>query len=353
MPPGARVLLGRYEKDARQKRHLASFRDLGSGPIADLSLEPGSYLLSLSAPGHAEVRHPFLIERGASLSFDLELPAESAVPRGYIYVPPGQFLFGSSDEAGRKSFLSTVPLHKAQTGAFLIARHETTYGEWLEYLNALPVAEQRELSNKSLKGSLSGAVQLSRLPDGIWQLTLQPASQQYVVRAGETLVYAGRKVRTRQDWLHFPVGGVTYDEAMAYSRWLSMSGRLPGARLCDEFEWERAARGADEREFPHGDQLDAGDANFDATYDKDVAAVGPDEVGMYEHSRSPFGVDDAAGNVFEWVVSRLKKDEPLVRGGGFFQPEVAQRSTNRNAVDRAFRDPQIGIRICADIPPKK
>jgi formylglycine-generating enzyme required for sulfatase activity len=241
-----------------------------------------------------------------------------------------------------------VPIHVKETPAYLIARHETTYGEWIEYLNSLPPAEQQRFAAKSLKGNLTGVVKLAKMSDGIWQVTLQAGSQQVTARADEPFLYASRKVHAKQNWLRFPVGGLTYDEAHAYARWLSETRRVVGARLCNEFEWERAARGADDREWPHGDQLYPGDANYDQTYDKDVALVGPDEVGMYAQSRSPFGLDDMAGNVFEWTVSKLKKDEPLVRSGGFFQSETVQHATNRNVFDREFRDPQVGLRICAD-----
>ncbi len=348
-PPGARVLLGRYEKDARQRRRLLDLRDLGAAPFADLSLEPGSYLLTVTAPGHIELRQPFVMERGGFETIDLSLPMAADVPTDFVYIPAGTFLFGTSDEGVRKSFLSTVPIHKVHTAAYLIARYETTYSDWIEYLNALPADEQLRMAAKKPKGSLSGAVQLTRLPDEAWQLTLQPAAVQGTARAGEPFVYSARKIHARQNWLRFPVGGVTYGEALAYAAWLNSSGRRPGARLCNEFEWERAARGADDREWPHGDQLEPGDANFDATYSKDVAAIGPDEVGTYEQTRSPFGIDDMAGNAFEWTLSKLKKDEALVRSGGFFMPETVQRTTNRNIFDREFRDPQVGLRICVDV----
>ena len=76
---------------------------------------------------------------------------------------------------------------------------------------------------------------------------------------------------------------------------------MPGARLCSELEWERAARGGDDRMFPHGDELRAEDANIDLTYGRVDSAYGPDAVGSHPASRSPFGVDDLAGNVLELV----------------------------------------------------
>src|SRR5262249_59305376 len=88
--------------------------------------------------------------------------------------------------------------------------------------------------------------------------------------------------------LGLPVAGITWDDATAYARWLGAA--VPGARLCTEREWERAARGADGRLFPGGDALLPGDANFKATWDRDRAQLGADEVGSYPLDASPFGV---------------------------------------------------------------
>ena len=91
-----------------------------------------------------------------------------------------------------------------------------------------------------------------------------------------------------------------------------------------------------------------GEANYDETYDKSSSGMGPDEVGSYPQSRSPFGIDDLAGNVFEWTQCRLTKDESIVRSASYYFSSVAQRSTNRNSFDPTFRDPNIGIRICIE-----
>ena len=82
-----------------------------------------------------------------------------------------------------------------------------------------------------------------------------------------------------QDWLRMPVSAISFEDAQAYVAWLSHTGRVPGARLCDEREWERAARGADARAFPGGAALEQDDANFDRTYGRIAAGFGPDEVG--------------------------------------------------------------------------
>ena len=108
-----------------------------------------------------------------------------------------------------------------------------------------------------------------------------------------------------------------------------------GARLCTELEWERAARGGDDRLFPHGDELASDDANFDSTYGRVDSAYGPDAVGSHPASRSPFGVDDLAGNVFELVTSSLKPDELVIRGGAYYfgstnRPQHQPRARGRD-----------------------
>src|SRR5260370_6931692 len=85
--------------------------------------------------------------------------------------------------------------------------------------------------------------------------------------------------------------GVSPVEVQGYLSWLQISRNLFRPRLCTEVEWERAARGADGREFPHGDYLSPTDANFDETYEKNVTAMGPAEVGAHPNSRSPFWIE--------------------------------------------------------------
>ena len=351
-PRDAAVTIAQYV-DIGGRKQLVSERDLvrdGARPGYRLDLDQGSYLLTLRAAGRYEVRYPFQIDREEKLDLKVELPEEGAVPQGFVYVPPGRFLFGTStDDTLRQTFLFTVPIHPVSTGAYLIAEHETTYSEWIEYLRALPAAERANRVLKVGQVSMVGALALVRR-DGLWRLTLQLGNHFYRVQEDEPLVYEGRSERAVQNWLRLPVSGITRDEAVAYAAWLDKSGKLPGARLCTEYEWERAARGADEREFPTGNQLEPTDANFDLTYGKSASAMGPDQVGVHRASRSPFGVDDLAGNVFEWTTSSLDPKEAVARGGGYSYGAFTCRSTNRTILDPSFRDLGLGVRICASWP---
>src|SRR5262249_25267947 len=156
-----------------------------------------------------------------------------------------------------------------------------------------------------------GSLTLDQLPDGRFRLTLQPSNTRYQAVEGEMIHYLGRKQRADVDWLRLPIAGVSFNEAREYAAWMASTGRVPGARLCTEHEWERAARGADGRVFPHGDHLAPDDADFDATYGRVPEAFGPDEVGAHPASRSPFGVDDMVGNLWEWTDSIQLPGEPI------------------------------------------
>ena len=348
-PAEAAIAVQRYDDDPSH-RHLSPPLETAIGSLSNRTLAPGSYLLTLRAPGRQPVRYPLLLGRGERQRVELSVPA--AVPDGFVYVPPGRFLFGSADEElVRQNLLPAQPLHPVVTGGYLIQRTEVTIGQWLDFLASLPLAG-RELRRPRARNYF-GAVEVSQAADGRWQLVFEQPSKMasYHLEQGQPMHYRDRTQRIEQNWVDFPVTGISFSDALAYVAWLASSGHVPGARLCDDHEWERAARGADGRIYPHGDQLDLDDANIDLTYGQKTLAFGPDSVGSHPASDSPFAVADLSGNVWEWMRPALGSDSPLYGGGSFYQDILSARSNNRLRSDAAMRSPLIGLRVCAGVPP--
>jgi len=140
-----------------------------------------------------------------------------------------------------------------------------------------------------------------------------------------------------------PVTNVSWSEARVFCAFV-------GGRLPTEDEWEKAARGSDGREYPWGNDLDCGHANW-GNFENEGPCAGknpgkPVPVGGYPQGKSPCGALDMAGNVWEWVADRYDRDPTrrVVRGGSCCSYFVGPRAANRNAWDPRYRDGDLGFR---------
>lgn len=315
-------------------------RPIGDGG-AELELAPGAYLIDVATAGAVPVRAAALVTRGQTTELAIGAPPPR-VPAGFVYLPAGELRYGTTaGEAERTDFFATVPLHARRTAAYAIARHEVTIADWLAYADAEPGAAVPHIA-----ASASGALVLERDARG-WRIEFQPQARRYAARWGEPILYAGRASHARQDWRRFPVTGISAKDAEAYAAWLDRTGRVPGARLCSELEWVRAARGGDGRAYPTGDRLDYAQANLDATYTR--ALMGPDEVGSHPESRSPYGLDDTVGNAFEWTTSE-RRGEYVARGGSYYHDRKTANLANRYVLTAEAKDASLGLRLCASLP---
>ena len=108
-----------------------------------------------------------------------------------------------------------------------------------------------------------------------------------------------------------PVVMVSHDDALAYAAWLSAETGRPW-RLPTELEWEKAARGPEGLVFPWGGSFDPALLNSHDAGPFDTLPVGSRPAGA-----SPYGLLDAAGQVFEWTASPGNPGRFLVKGGSW------------------------------------
>jgi len=246
----------------------------------------------------------------------------------YVYVPAGSFKMGDASGEGEPR---ERPVHVVELDAFYIAKFEMTNGEWKKFRDDPGYDEPRFW------------------PEG----RIVPRDQvPYWTQANN---HGGGT----PDSDSYPLLGVNWDSAVAYTKWLSAkTGKI--YRLPTEAEWEKAARGTDQRRYPWGNAIDRSYANFVGAQPYDTGRP----VGFYDGSRrgdlqtrsnaSPYGALDMAGNVMEWCHDWYSRDyyasstrkNPrgpatgayrVVRGGSFFVEAFDLRTSTRSAAWPSFQ----------------
>ena len=139
--------------------------------------------------------------------------------------------------------------------------------------------------------------------------------------------------------LDCPVVCVNVEDANAYCEWVH--GRLP-----TEIEWEYAVRGVDGRLYPWGEETPT---DIHLQWSRMSKSCDLGIVSAHPAGASPFGVEDAVGNAWEWT-STKDGDKNVVRGGHREWNGVSRvRCAYRKSRGPEFRISAIGFRCAFDV----
>jgi formylglycine-generating enzyme required for sulfatase activity len=195
----------------------------------------------------------------------------------------------------------------------------------------------------------------------------------YPVTNAEYEQFAPEHKSRRGSWAgpEHPAIYVSSLDAIKYCQWLS-AREHKRFRLPAEAEWEHAARGSDERTYPWGETTGTGTlANFadanttfawrDPNVNDGFAETSP--VGSYPAGASPFGVEDMAGNVWEWCLDYYESykggeranprgpqhgTQRVYRGGSWKSRFASLRATSRGYNQPAYASNDVGFRIVCE-----
>jgi serine/threonine-protein kinase len=299
-PRGARALLRRFTLIDR-RLVLEDGVDLGRTPIDARELAAGSYVVELSAAGHETVRYALRIGRdehwdgvrpGSSEPTPIALPARGTLGPDDVYVPSG-FVFVGGDALAPQP----VPRQRVWIDAFVMRRFPVTNAEYIEFLDDL-VATGRaaDAERYEPRATLGTDAEQSNRP------AFARVGGRFVVAPDEN----GREVRA--DW---PVALVDWHAAIAYAAWCAEKTGAPW-RVPNELEWEKAARGADERAYPWGAFAEP---TWACILGATESAPSRASIHAFEQDVSPYGIRGLAGNVRDWCADEWKLRGPDVEGG--------------------------------------
>ena len=266
----------------------------------------------------------------------------------FVLIPAGSFLMGSDKAKDSQAYDDELPQHTVTLGDYYIGKFEVTNAQFGVFVQATG-----------------------------YKTTAETAGSGYVWTGTEWKDTKGA------DWRHprgpdtnidnkaqHPVLQVSWHDAIAFCDWLSKtSGRK--VTLPSEAEWEKAARGADGRIYPWGNDAPSKDL---LNFNQNVGDTTP--VGQYSpKGDSPYGAADMAGNAWEWTRSVWGKDvntpafkypyvagdgredlnageeeRRVVRGGAWYLNDQDVRAAIRNRILPAYRSSDRGVRVVISAP---
>ena len=230
--------------------------------------------------------------------------------------------------------------------AFLLGQFEITHAQYFEFVTDKIIWQQAQASwaDYFAATDLATAAPLKYFPrEGGYPKTWQSEASD---EAGTKLV----SMAVPKEIKNHPIWGISRDDAEAYCAWLSKKIGLP-IRLPLAAEWQFAAHGGDDRRaFPWGEVFDEG---FAVTIygSERVRRESAEAIGSAPADTGPFGHQDLAGNVREWLADRSGAFSCIMAGGGWSGDRSESfRTMFIESVDSRYTGPVIGFRILVDLP---
>jgi formylglycine-generating enzyme required for sulfatase activity len=226
-----------------------------------------------------------------------------------VLVPAGKFLRGSNNRMPDEG-----PQYTAETRAFWIDKYEVTNLMYKQFIDATGRKSPSHFRNRTY-------------PEG--------------------------KV-------DHPVVFVSWYDAHDYCQWA-------GKRLPTDIEWEKAARGtSDDRDYPWGDDFDVNKLNSPVRWESLNMKGDTTPAGSFEGGKSPYGVYDMSGNVWEWTDSwytqypgntwpseNYGEQYKVLKGGSwwdcsYYQCGVSAPVFNRSYFKQGIKNSSFGFRCVKD-----
>ncbi len=238
-----------------------------------------------------------------------------------VRIPEGEFIMGSD------KYTNERPQQKIHLDSYHMDKFLVTNKDFRQFIEATGYQTDAE---KAGYGSVRFGYRWKKVPGANWKSP-----------DGHTSIEAKE---------NHPVTQVSYNDALAYCQW-------KGKDLPTEAQWEKAARGAQGNEYPWGNsEPDDTLANFGDI----IGTTTP--VDRYEKGKSPYGVYDMAGNVYQWCKDfwstgeRESKNpvgpsdgaEYVVKGGSFIVGVDNLRSAHRDRYKSDYSSYLFGFRCCAE-----
>lgn len=248
----------------------------------------------------------------------------------WVHIPAGKFVYGDDDKESYPDYAKPADRQEIDLSAFDMSRYPITYAQFQCFVDA----------EDSLNSTEHDWFEGLSADEGDKQLSEQSFK-----------------------YNNHPRESVTWYQAMAFCRWWSwklkpdtfdmMNVDTWAVRLPTEFEWEKAARGTDGREYPYEGDFDASKGNTRETGISKTSAVG-----IFQEGASPYGVLDMSGNVWEWCLTEYHNPAEhlsqenissssyrVLRGGSFASSYLNARAAFRSQDLPFSRYGSIGFRV--------